>query len=416
MLPRFTAPLVIVLATVAVGLVGGRSQPTGDPDVIRIVSSLPRSGSARGQTDAIVKGIRLAFDGANWQVETGGRTFRIDYRDLDDATAAAGNWTIEQEVANATQARADPDVMAYVGTYNSGAVKVAMPILNRAHLLIVSPANTAEALTKPGAGERHEPMCFRPTGEVNFVRVVPTDGLQSQVAAVWIRDLGAKRVYVLDDNDYYGKGIADSVDAECRKLGLTVVGHDSIDAKAQEFMALTIKVKATNPDLVYLGMMPQTKAGQVLKDLIKAGLTCPVMGPDGCQDQAMIDSAGAEAFEKVRFYTTFGGLTAEGLKARGGKGAKFVADYTAKYGAEPTEAYAVYGYEAGLVALEAIRRAGAKDRDAIRKAALGIRDFDGATGTWSFDENGDRTNQTMSGSTVEGGRFKFVRSLTLGGK
>jgi branched-chain amino acid transport system substrate-binding protein len=130
----------------------------------------------------------------------------------------------------------------------------------------------------------------------------------------------------------------------------------------------------------------------------------------------MIDSAGAEAFGKVRFYTTFGGLTSDGLKARGGKGAKFVADYTARYGVEPTEAYAVYGYEAGLVALEAIRLAGKKDRDAIRRAALGIRDFEGATGRWSFDANGDTTNQTMSGSTVEGGKFQFVRSLALGGK
>jgi branched-chain amino acid transport system substrate-binding protein len=414
---RITLPLLLVVAFVAAGLVGGRREAAGTPGLIRLVSSLPRTGSARGQTDAIVNGIRLAVEDAGGQVEatdpdTGEkRVFRIDYLDLDDATAAAGTWTIEQEIANANLARSDPDVMVYLGTYNSGAAKVSMPILNRARLLIVSPANTAEALTKPNTGERHEPMCFRPTGEVNFVRVVPTDDLQSRVAAQWARDLGARRVYLLDDNEFYGKGISAGFRRNCERLGITVLGHESIDTKAQEFTALMVKIKALDPDLLYFAGMTETKGGQVFKDMIKAGLTCPMMAPDGCHQQAMIDSAGAESFEKARFYATFGGLTVDSLRARGGRGGEFVRKYEARYGTEPTGAYAVYGYEAGLVALEAIRLAGKKERDAIRRAALGIRDFEGATGTWSFDANGDTTNQTMSGSTVENGRLKFVRLL-----
>src|SRR5688572_19654087 len=201
---RITLPLLLVVGFAAVGLLGGSREVAGTPGLIRIVSSLPRSGSARGQTDTIVNGIRLAIEDAGSRVETTDpdtgekKDFKLEYLDLDDATAAAGQWTIEQEIANANLARSDPDVMVYIGTYNSGAAKVSMPILNRARLLMVSPANTAEALTKPNTGERHEPMCFRPTGEVNFVRVVPTDDLQSHVAAVWARDLGARRVYLLD--------------------------------------------------------------------------------------------------------------------------------------------------------------------------------------------------------------------------
>lgn len=414
---RITLPLLLVVGFAAAGLLGGRREAAGTPGLIRIVSSLPRSGSARGQTDTIVNGIRLAIEDAGYKVETADpatgekRTFRIDYLDLDDATAAAGQWTIEQEIANANQARTDPDAMVYVGTYNSGAAKVSMPILNRARMLMVSPANTAEALTRPGTGERHEPMCFRPTGEVNFVRVVPTDDLQSRVAAQWARDLGARRVYLIDDNELYGKGVAAGFRKNCEQLGLIVLGHDSIDARAQEFMSLMVKVKTFDPDLVYFAGTTETKGGQVFKDLIRAGLTCPMMTPDGCHTPAMVESAGAESFEKVRFYATFGGLTVDSLKTKGGKSAEFVRKYAAKYGTEPTGAYAVYGYEAGLVVLEAIHRAGRKDRDTIRRAALGIRDFDGATGTWSFDANGDTTNQTMSGSTVENGRLKFVRLL-----
>jgi branched-chain amino acid transport system substrate-binding protein len=288
-----------------------------------------------------------------------------------------------------------------------------MPILNRSHLLIVSPANTAVALTKPGTGEPHEPLCYRPTGEVNFVRVCPTDDLQSRLAAHWIRDLGARRVFVIDDNEMYGKGLSAELVKTLGTLGETVLGVESIDSRAQEFKPLMQKVKNLNPDLVYFGGTTQSKGGQVLKDMIAVGLTCPFMGPDGCHDAAMIEAAGAESFEKLRYYATFGGLTNAGLIARGGRGAEFVRRYEAKHG-RPPETYGVYGYESGLVAIEAIRLAGRKDRDAIRRAALGITDFVGATGTWSFDANGDTTNQTMSGSTVRNGKFEFVKALKLG--
>jgi branched-chain amino acid transport system substrate-binding protein len=420
---RVTLPLLVVAGFAAAGIVGGRREAVGDPGVIKIVSSLPRSGSARGQTDTIVNGTRLALDELRGpdgvrrlevtDPETGEkRTFRIEYQDLDDATAAAGQWTIEQEIANANLARTDPDVMVYLGTYNSGASKVSMPILNRAHLLMVSPANTAESLTKPNTGERHEPACYRPSGEVNFFRVCPTDDLQSEVAAGWMKDLGVKRVYLLDDNEYYGKGIAAGLRSACPRLGITVLGSEGIDTKAQEFKPLMLKIKGQDPDLVYYAGTTQGKAGQLLKDMISVGLRCPMMAPDGCYENAMIESAGADAFEKVPFYVTFGGLTVEGLKAGGGRGAEFVRRYVEKFGGEPDEGYAVYGYESGLAAIECIRIAGKKDREAICKAATKIHNFTGATGTWSFDPNGDTTNQKMSGSTVRNGKFEFVKLLT----
>jgi branched-chain amino acid transport system substrate-binding protein len=286
-----------------------------------------------------------------------------------------------------------------------------MPILNRAHLLMMSPANTAKSLTKPHTGERHEPMCYRPTGEVNFFRVCPTDDIQSEAGAVWMKEMGARQVYLLDDNEYYGKGIAEDLRAACARLGVTVLGSESIDTKAQEFKPLMLKIKSLNPDFVYYAGTTQGKAGQLLKDMISVGLRCPMMAPDGCYENAMIESAGAEAFEKVRFYVTFGGLTIEGLKASGKRGADFVRRYAQAHGAEPEEGYAVYGYEAALASLECIRMAGKKDRDAIRRAAARIHDLHGATGTWSFDANGDTTNQTMSGSTVRNGKFELVKLL-----
>ncbi|MFM9197311.1 MAG: ABC transporter substrate-binding protein, partial [Planctomycetia bacterium] len=157
---------ILTMGSMLVGLLLAGCRPA-DPSAVTIVSSLPRTGSAKQQSDTIVNGIRMAIE------EAGGRVgpLRIEYLDLDDSTAAAGQWTSEAEAANARRALQDPDVCAYIGTYNSGAAKVAMPILNQGDLLMVSPANTAVGLTKPGLGEPGEPEVYRPTGARNYMRV-----------------------------------------------------------------------------------------------------------------------------------------------------------------------------------------------------------------------------------------------------
>jgi len=394
MKPRISAILLVSLF-----VVGCRP---ADPTLVTIVSSLPRTGSAKQQSDTIVRGIRMAVE------EAGGRAgpYRLEYIDLDDSTAAAGQWTSEAEAANARRALQDPDVVAYIGTFNSGAAKVSMPILNLGDLLMVSPANTAVGLTKPGLGEPGEPGVYRPTGRLNYTRVVPADDLQGPLAADWAKRRGVKTVCILDDNEVYGKGLADLFDERCREIGIEVLDHDSIDAKAQEFKSLMASIKASKPDLVYFGGTTQSKGGQLAKDMASAGVTAILMVPDGCREQVFIDSAGAANLEG-RCFVTFGGLPPEKLT---GKGHTFVERYRAQYHETP-EAYAVYGYEAACVAIEAIRRAGTKDRRAIADAALAIRDFDGALGHWGFDANGDTTMRTLTVSVVKNGRFEFEEIL-----
>src|SRR5688500_1545070 len=192
-----------ILAALAmmVGLTGcgGEGVPT-----IKIVSSLPRTGSAKAQTDCIVNGIKMALDEADYKA--GG--YALEYLDWDDATAATGDWAPEAEAANAARAAKNPDVMAYIGAFNSGASKISMPILNRAGLLMISPANTWPGLTKPGKGEPGEPGIYQPAGKINYVRVVPADDLQGPLGADWAKEMGMKKVFILDDNGVYGRGIA----------------------------------------------------------------------------------------------------------------------------------------------------------------------------------------------------------------
>ncbi len=397
-------PAVALLAVAfGVGLTGCGGGG-GDKNTIKIVSSLPRTGSAKGQTDAIVNGIKMALEEADYKVGD----FKIVYEDLDDATAAAGEWTAERETANAEQAVKDADTMIYIGPYNSGAAKQSVPVLNAGGVLMISPAVTGPGFTKPGLGDRGEPEMYQMNGK-NFTRIVPADDLQGPLGAVWAKQLGFQKVVVLDDNGTYGKGIASLFAAKCKELGIKVIGkQDSIDTNKASFRdKLTVITAAEKPDLIYFGGTSQTKGPNLAKDIANLLPGVAMMVPDGCYEPTFIQQTGADTFKTLKCYVTFGGTAPD--KATG-KGKEFVDKYKAKFKTMP-EGYAMYGYEAGKVALEAIRKAGKKDRAAIRDACFAIKDFDGALGKWSFDANGDTTARTMSGSIVKDGDFAFVAQL-----
>jgi len=375
---------------------------TGSTGTIKIVSSLPRTGSSKGQTDTIVNAIKQRLEEDKYQACNG--QFKIVYEDMDDATAAAGKWDPTQEANNANKAASDPDVMVYIGTFNSGAAAVSIPILNRAELVMISPANTYPGLTKPGKGESGEPEKFYPTNKRNYTRVVPADDLQGAGAANWAKDLAVKSVYILHDTETYGKGIADVFRAKAKDLGMQELGYEGIDKKASDYKALGTKIKSANPDLVYFGGITQNNGGLLLKDLRAAGYQGKFMGPDGIYEDAFLEAAG-EAGEGA--YVTFGGVPADKLT---GKGKAWYDAYKKQFNGEP-QAYTAYGYEAASIALNAINQTCKKDRVAVLNAVFGTKDFDGVLGKWSFDQNGDTTLSTMSGIQVKGGKFEFAQLL-----
>jgi len=376
-----------------------------DENTVKLVSSLPMTGASQGQSQTIVNSIQQALDETESKACDGKIT--IQFEPYDDATAASGKWEPAQVTANANKAVADQSVVAFIGHYNSGAAKLSIPILNQAEVAMISPANTYPGLTKPGTGEANEPNVYYPNGKRNYARVVPADDLQGNVAANWAQSLGAKKVYILDDQELYGKGIADIFDATAKKLGIEIIGRDGIDPKAPDYKALMTKIKALNPDMIYFGGIVDNNAAQLVKDMRGVGMTpeqVKFMGPDGILVQDFVDAAGP-ASEGV--YATFGGVPPTELT---GKGKEWYDSYKQKFNAEP-EVYAAYGYESAKVAINAINQVCKRDRAAIREAVMATKDFPGLLGTWSFDENGDTSIKTLSGNQVKDGKFGFVTTL-----
>ena len=269
---------------------GGDGKGGDAKETIRIVSSLPRTGSARGRRTPSSTASRWRSRSTSGEV---GRSSRSSTRTGTTPPPPPASGTADREGATPSKAVADPDVMVFIGPYNSGAAKISMPDLNEAGLLQISPAVTWPGLTKKIKGVApDEPEMYRPAKRVTFCRVCPTDDLQGPLAADFAKDeLKVKKVYILDDKELYGEGIAEVVQAAVRgdrAGGGRARGHQH--RGSIEFGGLMTKIKGLNPDLVYFGGTTQSKGGQIAKDMVKAGLTCPLIVPDGCYEQAFIDS------------------------------------------------------------------------------------------------------------------------------
>lgn len=407
---KFTKSVValLVLAGVLLSACGGGTAAPAGGGTLKIVSSLPLTGSSLTQTDTIVKSIQLKLKQINNTVCSG--KYKIVYESKDDASAALGKWDPAVETENATKAAADKSVIAYIGTFNSGAAALSIPILNKAEVVMVSPANTNPGLTKPGKGKPEEPEVYYPNGKRNYARVCAADDIQGAVAANWSKSLGVTSVYILDDGELYGKGVADVFNASAAKIGIKVLGQESIDPKAADYKALMTKIAALKPDEIYVGMVVDNNAAQLLKDKVGAmgdNVKVKWMGPDGTQTQAFIDGAGADVAEGA--YATVAGIPTDKL---GPTGQQYLKDYAAAYG--PTnEPYAVFGYDSIgpiIAGIEAVCKAGGDptNRAAVRDAVMGTKNYNGALGIWSFDANGDTTLTDMTGYVVKAGKYEAV--------
>lgn len=397
-----------VLTSLILVACGGAAAPAGG-GVIKIVSDLPMTGSSLGQTQTIVNAITQALEEKGNKACNG--KYTINYQAKDDASAALGKWDPAVVTENAKTYAADKSIVAVIGTFNSGAAKLMIPILNAVNLVMISPANTYPGLTKPGKGDPSagEPDVYYPNKTRNYSRVVPADDLQGAVGAQWAKDLGASKVYILDDQELYGKGIADVFEKTATSIGLTVLNHEGIDGKAADYKALATKIQAAGPDLVYFGGITQNNAGQLFKDIKSVGYTGKMMGPDGIYEDAFLTAAG-DAAEGT--YLTFGGVPPDQLT---GKAGQWRDAYKTKFGSNP-EVYSVYGYVAATLTLDAIERVCAAggdptNREAVRAAVFNTKDFDSVLGKFSIDANGDTTITQMSGSQVKSGKFQFVSLL-----
>jgi branched-chain amino acid transport system substrate-binding protein len=386
---------------------GGGGGEGGEAKTLKVYSSLPLQGASRPQTTAMVNGIKLALE----QAGNKAGDFTVQYESLDDSTAQAGSWTPEATTANARKAAQDDSTAVYIGEFNSGASAVSIPILNEAGVPQISPANTYVGLTTDAPGsEPGEPDKFYPSGQRTYTRIVPTDTIQGAALATVMKEDGCTKVEMTNDKEVYGAGLASNIESAAENIGLEIIANDAIDKNAPNYRSLAQKAKAAGADCFIYSGITANNAVQLFKDFSAALPDAKLYGPDGVCEAGFADpkEGGIPADVAAKFKCSVATLSPDEYPP---EGQEFFQQFEQKYGEANPDPYAIYGYEAMRLALDAIERSGTGEKEDIVKALFETKDRSSVLGTYSIDENGDTTLTDYGIYTVEGGELTFDQTV-----
>ena len=388
---------------------GGLSSCTGS---VTLASDLPVSGSDASDGKPTQNGAQLAVDQANKNKTLGGCTIKFEGK--DDASVALGKHDPQQGAQNITELSGDQSVLGVVGPFNSSVAKSEMPIANKANLVLISPANTNPGLTITGSNPDIDTASLRPTGTITYFRVCTTDIGQGKAdAQEAFSTLGLKKAYVFDDQETYGKGLADQFDKFYTQLGGTVAKRVSLPGDTKDFSAQLTEAKGLGVDVVFFGGTSSNGGGIIKKQMAQSLPSVKYVGGDGIVDDEFFKEAGTAADGAY-------GSVAAPDPTKLSTAAQFITDYKTAFGSDPG-AYSANAYDAMNILIQAVKTAitnnggklytsGATFREAVRKA-VAATSYDGAIGHTSFDSNGDTSNVLLTIFVAQGGKWTYSSTV-----
>jgi len=357
---------------------------------LTVYSSLPLSGAARGQTRAVNDGARQALQEAGGMA--GGRAVRLVT--LNDATRLAGSWTPEMVSFNARRASRDDGTIAWIGSFNSGASAVSIPILNEAAIPMISPSTTAIGLTAGGPGSTPgEPDKYYPTGSRNYFRIIPNDKVQAAALATAMRDRGCKRVVSVTDRDVYGRGVGTLVRQDAARLGLQVVRTVRIGQRTRSFGRIR------GADCVVYTGVTDNGAVRMFRSAGARLRNAQLFASDGVAESGFTRRLPASIARRVT--VTVATLAPDAYPG----GAAVIGS---------GDPYKIYGYEAMKLILDGLNAAGPTKEGLLGYLRTGVQNRQSVLGTYSLDANGDTTLRTYGLYGIQRKQLVWVGAITAG--
>lgn len=362
-LKKFSA--VVLSSLLVLGLAGCGGGASGELQTIKIATQGPLSGGSATLGEAIKLGAQLALEDNQAKFnELGFQLELVPYDDQGDP---------KKGVANAQLLGAVPEILGVVGHLHSGVAIPSSEVYETNNVVMVSPANTATTVTDRGLKS------------VN--RIVARDDFQGPAAAAFaINDLGAKKIFIIQDKTAYGQGLADAFKGAAEKLGAEIVAYEGITQGEKDYSGVLNQVQSLNPDFIYFGGL-YAEGGLLVKQAREKGINVPFMGGDGLDSSTMVEIAGDAIVN-----TYYSSVAADITKTDSGK--EWAARYKEKFG-KNVESFSAYGYDSMAVLLKGLEDAiNANDgklpeRTQVRDAVRAIQDYAGVVTDVGFDEIGD---------------------------
>jgi branched-chain amino acid transport system substrate-binding protein len=349
--------------------------------IVRIGSAAPLTGNQAHIGKDNESGTRMAIDDANAKgITIGGRKVHFELISEDDQADPKTATIVAQKLV-------DDKVNGVIGHLNSGTTIPAAKIYSDNGIVQISPSATAVNYTAQG---------FK-----TAFRVMANDAQQGHVLGEYAaKNLGAKKIAVIDDRTAYGQGLADEFIKAAQAAGAQIVAHEYTNDKAVDFTAVLTAVKGKRPDLLfYGGMDPQ--AGPMSKQIKALALNVKFMMGDGGYTPEYIKLAGDAAEGS---YASLPGVPLS--KMPGGK--EFETRFVAKY--QPIQLYAPYCYDAVNVMIAAMQKA-----DSVEPAKylpeLAKISLNGVTAKIQFDAKGDLQGGAITMYQVQQGKWQTLETL-----
>ena len=383
--------------------VSGASEVTGNQ--LAVYSSLPLQGPTGAISQQIVNGERLALAYAGGQVGP----FKVSFVSLDDSNPASGAIDPGVTASDAKTAAQDTNTIAYLGEYSSAATAVSLPLINAAGILQISPASPYVGLTSSLDAGQDEPERFYPSGRRTFGRLQPGDPAQGSAQAQLMKTLGVRKLYVLDDQDPFQVPLAQIVAADAEREGITVAAHDGVSTGSGGGFAGEIqKILESGAQAVFFAGGAGAGTLALWRQLQRADPHLLLLGTSAIAIPSFASQIGPASAST--YLTTPMLATAQYPPAA----ARVLADYRRHFGAGASP-YALYGFEAMSVVLDAIRNAGARgnNRQAVIDAFFAMRDRNSVLGRYSVDAGGETTPARYGVDRVLNGRLVPWRVLAV---